>query len=714
MAGIFLKLFNMSVTACWIVLAVIAFRFLFRKAPKWINCVLWGVVGLRLVLPFSFKSILSLIPSTQTITPNPESVGRPFIVNTGIDVLNSNINEYIGSHYYEGVTRPANNFVNTLDIVSTIWLIGMAALIIYGMVSYVRLALRVRPSLNKEDSVYYCDNIDTPFILGIIKPKIYLPSYVSDEQAAYVIAHEKAHLKRKDHWWKPLGFALLTVYWFNPVMWLAYILLCRDIEKACDEKVIKSMDCEDKKGYSHALVSCSVKRFSIAACPLAFGEVAVKDRIKSVLNYKKPAFWIIIVALLVGVGVAVCFLTDPKDKDDPDTFRIVGENGIYNILSGTDCDLIEFNFLSGSTQGLDPYIEVKWTNNSSQNLCFGREFTLYKDGAVVDPEVPFVWTLELLMVMPGFSFTETYKLTSFSIPEGDYRIEKEFYLDGDKETKYTAYINFTIDGKLKTSLIYTSIDCYSPAEEVYVPVIISATPPFPTFLFYDGDAYIQEDGVFGYTYPKILGKLQKVDIIQSGFIDRIDERMDRKGIAAELENNNLNSYYVESPDTNRSYYLFEQKNGDVYMAGIEIDSDAVYGIFKMQKSYLYRVVRGHKEVSEESLELARLKERLEQLQEEVNEVFNLSTDRGLQVWVSSFAEGNYRFSITDGANRTKNIIELTALPSFSAEEMKIILSTYNLPSSDIAVIPYQNGLSSYLWFDMEDDVEMLRQMLGLE
>jgi hypothetical protein len=134
----------------------------------------------------------------------------------------------------------------------------------------------------------------------------------------------------------------------------------------------------------------------------------------------------------------------------------------------------------------------------------------------------------------------------------------------------------------------------------------------------------------------------------------------------------------------------------------------------MQKSYLYRVIRGHKEVSEESLELARLKERLEQLQEEVTEVFNLPTDRGLQVWVSSFAEGNYRFSITDGANRTKNIIELTALPSFSAEEMKIILSTYNLPSSDIAVIPYQNMYSSYLWFDMENDVEMLRQMLGLE
>ncbi len=388
MAGIFLKLFNMSVTACWIVLTVIAFRFLFRKAPKWINCVLWGVVGLRLVLPFSFKSILSLIPSTQTITPNPESFGRPFTVNTGIDVLNSNINEYIGSHYYEGVTRPADNFVNTLDIVSKIWIIGMVCLAVYGVVSYVRLALKVRPSLNKEDKVYYCDNIDSPFILGLIKPKIYLPTYISDEQAAYVIAHEKAHLKRKDHWWKPLGFLLLTVYWFNPVMWLAYILLCRDIEQACDEKVVKDMGVDYKKGYSHALVSCSIKRFSIAACPLAFGEVAVKDRIKAVLNYKKPAFWIIVVALLVGVGVAVCFLTDPKDKDDSDTPDIIIESGISNVVTGTDCNFIDLDFLSSSPKGEDPYITVQWTNNSSEDLCFGREFTVYKNGEVFDPAVP--------------------------------------------------------------------------------------------------------------------------------------------------------------------------------------------------------------------------------------------------------------------------------------------------------------------------------------
>jgi beta-lactamase regulating signal transducer with metallopeptidase domain len=713
MAGIFLKLFNMSITACWIVLAVVIFRVLFKKAPKWISCLLWGAVGLRLVLPVSLKSIFSLIPSVQTVAPSTDSYGVPFEINTGIAVINSNIDEYLGSHYYEGITRPVNNFSNIVEICGQIWIIGVIALLVYGLISYIRLAKKVAPSIKKEGNVYLCDGIGSPFILGIIRPKIYLPSDMSEEQAAFVVEHEKAHLKRRDHWWKPLGFLLLSVYWFNPVMWLAYVLLCRDIEQACDEKVIKNMGVDYKKGYSHALVACSIKRFSISACPLAFGEVAVKDRIKAVLNYKKPAFWIIVVALLVGVGVAVCFLTDPKDKDNtPDMLNVIEGIGISNVEGGTDCNQVSFDVISGQVNGSNSYVEVRWKNNSEDNLCFGRQYTLYKDGEVVEPSIPLVWTLELSMVMPEGSYTEKYDLSSFSLVEGEYRIEKPFYLDSDKETEYTAYINFTVEER--NLAVYRSIERYEPIEEVYCPMAVSSYREYPILLVENDEAYISEENEVGLSYVKTyLGKLQKTGILESGFAEKIDSTWDVKGIKAELKKNNRNVYYVENADKNSCYYLFEQKNGDFYMAISAIDSNTLYGIIKMRKVFIYTRVHGD-EILDESLDLAKIKDRLEQLQKQYPEAFNLPTGKGLEVYVSSFAEGNYRFSVTYGTNRKKDVFELMELPSFSADEMKAILSTYDISSSDIAVIPYQAIHSSHLWFDKENDVEMLRQMLGLE
>ena len=314
MANIFMDLFNMSITASYLVLAVVVARFLLRKAPKWINCLLWALVGIRLICPFSFESSLSLIPSSQTISVNNSSTGRPFTVQSGVPVVDSNVNDFLGDKYYEGVTVPTNTFADVTTVLSVIWLVGLVCMLIYGLASYLRLRKRVGVSLLFKDNIYYCDNIDTPFILGFFKPKIYVPSGISEEQTGYITLHEKAHLKRKDHLWKPLGFILLSVYWFNPVMWVAYILLCRDIESACDEKVIKNMSGSEKKGYSETLVSCSFQRRMVMACPLAFGEVGIKQRIKSVLNYKKPAFWVIILAFVLFTVVAVCFLTNPDDS----------------------------------------------------------------------------------------------------------------------------------------------------------------------------------------------------------------------------------------------------------------------------------------------------------------------------------------------------------------------------------------------------------------
>lgn len=325
MGNVFLKLVNMGIAAGWLVAVVLILRLLLKKAPKSVNCLLWAIVGLRLVMPFSLESVLSLIPSTETIQASAYQ-GRPYI-QSGVSVVDKPVNEYLAGRYYEGVAVQADNFSDIITYAAAAWLAGMAVMLLYGLLSYVRLRRRVEPSIQchlclpdfgKEmhgEHVYCCDNIDTPFILGVWKPRIYLPSGMGKEQMKYVLLHENAHLRRKDHWWKPLGFVLLSVYWFHPLVWAAYMLLCRDIELACDERAVRDMDLHARKGYSQALLSCSVRGRRLAACPLAFGEVGVKDRIKSVLSYKKPAFWVMAVSVIACIAAALCFLTNPTDDE---------------------------------------------------------------------------------------------------------------------------------------------------------------------------------------------------------------------------------------------------------------------------------------------------------------------------------------------------------------------------------------------------------------
>lgn len=334
MSKLFLHLLNISITAGWIVLVVVLLRFVLKKAPKWMRVVLWGLVALRLLLPVSIESPLSLVPSEQTVsiatwTLPDTAVGTSeessaaqrttaerVVFQTGFPALNSAINPTMKQSYEHHST------VSTVKTVASwVWLIGVVGMLLYALISFLRLRHRVRASVLLEKGAYVCDEISDPFILGLIVPKIYLPSGMDEQTRAYVLAHEKAHLSRFDHIWKPLGFLLLSVYWFNPLLWLAYILLCRDIELACDEKVVKELDDTGKAAYSEALVTASVSRRSIAACPLAFGETGVKSRVKSVLNYKKPAFWIILVAILACIAVAVCFLTMPNNIDITESDR---------------------------------------------------------------------------------------------------------------------------------------------------------------------------------------------------------------------------------------------------------------------------------------------------------------------------------------------------------------------------------------------------------
>ena len=309
MSGFFLSIVNMSISASWIVLAVLLLRLLLKKAPKWITVLLWGIVAIRLICPFSIESVMSLIPSAETITKAPNAP-RPHF-ESGVTIIDNQVNDYLGGHYYEGVTRPTGHFVDITTILAIVWLVGIVVLLTYTIISYFRVKNKIGTAVLLRDNIYQSENVVSPFVLGIIKPKIYLPFNMNEQDMEHVIAHENAHIHRKDHWWKPFGFLVLTLHWFNPLMWLGYVLLCRDIELACDEKVVKEFNNEQKADYSQALLTCSVNRRIIAACPLAFGEVGVKNRVKSVLNYKKPAFWIILIAIVASVVFAVCFLTNP-------------------------------------------------------------------------------------------------------------------------------------------------------------------------------------------------------------------------------------------------------------------------------------------------------------------------------------------------------------------------------------------------------------------
>ena len=324
MSALFLTILHMSVCASWLVLAVLLLRLCLRRAPKWFNVLLWGIVAVRLVFPFSVESPLSLLPRTEAIRP-------------AITTVQTQPAQISSAAAAGGSAAPAQSW---LSILAWVWLAGAAALLLYTMVSTLRLRHRVREAVRLRGNTYQSERIDSPFVLGTIRPRIYLPYRMDSRDRQHVIAHEQAHLRRGDHLWKPLGFLLLTIHWFNPLMWLSYVLLCRDIELACDEKVIKELGFEQRADYMQALVSCSVSRRRIAACPLAFGEIGVKERVKSVMNYKKPTFWIILLVVIACIALVVCFLTDPVDSKTEEPADTIVSN-TENTLDSADTTMEE-------------------------------------------------------------------------------------------------------------------------------------------------------------------------------------------------------------------------------------------------------------------------------------------------------------------------------------------------------------------------------------
>ena len=310
MVDAFVKILNMSITASWLILAAALLRFILKKAPKWIAVLLWGIVALRLAVPFSFESALSLIPSAETFNAHNIQYETP-TVSSGVPFINHAVNPALSQTFAPSSVGSINPLYTWTFVLSIIWLIGTAVMLLYALISFVQVHRSVAERAPYEENIFLCDHVKSPFILGLVRPKIYLPSDMDAASMEPVITHEKAHLARHDHWWKPLGFLILAVHWFNPLCWAAYALFCRDIELACDEKAIRQMDMDGKKQYSSALLECSFGRRLVTICPLAFGEIGVKERVEKVLNYKKPAFWVIAAAVVACALVTVCFATDP-------------------------------------------------------------------------------------------------------------------------------------------------------------------------------------------------------------------------------------------------------------------------------------------------------------------------------------------------------------------------------------------------------------------
>lgn len=313
MDDVFLKLVNLSISASWLILAVLVLRVVLKKAPKWVMPLLWGVVALRLVCLFSIESALSLIPSAETIPSEIVTETREPVLyeQATLDIV-TNPTLPSAAEVPVGVSRQQAQV--DFNIYSVLWLAGMAALLVHALVSAGKLKRKLATAILLRDNIYESEFVDSPFVFDVVKPNIYLPMHMDEGTAAYVIAHERAHLARRDHWWKVLGYLVLALHWFNPLVWVAYILFCRDIELACDEKVVKGLDGAARADYSQALLSCAAPKRAVAACPLAFGEGNIKTRVKSALHYKKPAFWVAAAAVLAVVIVAVCFLTNPRSE----------------------------------------------------------------------------------------------------------------------------------------------------------------------------------------------------------------------------------------------------------------------------------------------------------------------------------------------------------------------------------------------------------------
>ena len=531
MSEIFLKVINMSISASYIVLAVLLLRLMLKKAPRWITVVLWSVAAVRLVCPFSIESALSLIPSSEVISPEIMMDKTPTI-NTGIPIINSTLNLVISESFTPNPGDSANPLQIWIPVLTTIWIVGMVALLVYTVISYAKVKHKIGTAVLYKDNIYQSENVVSPFVLGLIKPKIYLPFNISKRAMEHVVAHETAHIRRKDQLWKPLGFVLLTFHWFNPLAWIGYAMFCRDIELACDEKVIKELDHDARADYSEALLTCGAGRKAISACPLAFGEVGVKKRIKSVLNYKKPTLWIMISAIVVCAAVAVCFLTDPANDriffdGSLSCTQFVDENGKSHMR--------DIHFDEETAE------EILAIINSCQWTDDGFSF----HGDIV------------------FHFNDPIAYMAYSGMLLDHENNRCAVLDSDTHARLNL-------------LIFKNVGYTSP---IYIALQYSygmAPSLVPTIEIADGILYTLTDG-----NRERIGTVKKTSMTYFNFdtffikYDGLVQYFDYSESAKNLRLNNKTAYEV-IPDTAQGielYYIMEQKTGETIIVYGQYDGN---------------------------------------------------------------------------------------------------------------------------------------------
>ena len=707
MSAAFLKVLNMSITASWLILAVIPIRLILKKAPKWIPCLLWGLVAIRLICPISFQSVFSLIPSSETIPANIALQQAPAITS-GITIVNEAVNPVIAASFTPALGDSANPLQIVIPVAAIIWIAGIVIMLTYALISFLKLKKTLAACVPAGERIFACDEVKAPFILGVFRPSIYVPSSMQGEALDYVIRHERAHLKRHDHWWKPLGFLLLSVYWFNPFCWIAYILLCRDIEMACDEKVIRDMDREDVAAYSQALLDCSFPRKRIAACPLAFGEVGVKERVKSILNYKKPAFWIILIAMIACAVLAVCLMTDPfsnrnlSGKLGVSMDMAVAEHNRTSHAEGrftaTDYDVL---LVSKSGNATTVYAWVLYEEYSFD----GRDAKL-ESGSHIPVAITFDTSAK-------DNDSSTYDVIEYWEPR-----DGSYYAD-DIRSKFP----WSIRGKAldATKSKANSENCLRAARAYFGASAQNGEPDL-SFLNYENAMSLVADVTDVQTvyYPPAGNGLSIPGYVNGTELAKYLDLASWELGEAPKEDLQLSGsiQFVIQDDYRITVY------GDARIAIVKYGYDTRFydtqsGDFEKALALFYTEPKGNGSPGEETVDL-------EALRRKYPEYFDLDTFKGLEVYVWQMGPNSYSCGVMLGTNRNKTLDELMKLKGASAAEMRAILSTYDIDEKDISIIPWQNPISSYLgeyWISEKDEdpataekrkqayIDRIRQML---
>ncbi len=739
MEAVLIKMVNMSIIASYLALAVMVLRLVLKKAPRWIFVALWAMVGLRLVLPFTFESAFSAVPNPQ---PIPQTIVMDPVpqINSGIPILNSAVNPYLQESFSPAPGDSANPMQIIGRVLSLVWLAGVVGMALYAAVSYGMLRKKVREAMPQGGRIYLCDRIPSPFILGLFSPKIYLPSSIVQADIPYVVAHEKAHIQRFDHIWKPLGFALLSLYWFNPILWVAYILLCRDIESACDEKVLKKEGAEIKKAYCSALLNCSVSRRAISACPLAFGEVGVRQRIKNVLNYKRPAFWVILIALVASIVLGVCLLTDPvesKPKTLPKTDTCA--HWISQEAKTGEITLEEFPGLTfrcnGSTITMEDgatsqtlavaaTIVDAWffdaTGDGRRDLCVN----LSHGSGRVSEEV-MVWDIHSSR---GYRFCEEL-VTDYHLAQVANRLHLQTRPSGTGE----PYADIALlDAEALMNNIHITqypfganyLRLYTRTAENPTPSTSITLPEYPglhisargaTVSIYDAGG--QTDVIIGTPFDNIYlcdvtgdGKRDICATVSygSGMVDLHIEVYDiAKGQRTAIWDRGETDYRLQVKDfqlwvQSKPYVPGEQENFTYYQP---FTQESLSGCtWEAVKPY--------------SLLTVPLYDSIHQTAAWANfpNYLNMDVQNGLTIYVWQMAAEQYSCVMIPDKDHLLGSMELLALhqmPTMNLEETKAILTTYGLSGTMIKVALVQMPYSSYIGPKDDAAVEEIRQRLGL-